>query len=571
MSDSSVNILVGGEAGQGLATIGQLMAKALVRTGYEVLVVQEYLSRIRGGHNTFSIRTGPEPLGGPAGQVDILVALDAETVTLHQGRLSERAVVVADEAIAVAHHRCLRVPFNQLAPKPIFTNTVALGVLSSVLCNDLAVLEDLLRETFAKKGEAVVEENLKVLRDAHAWATGMKVAFACMPPAPAKPKSRIMLNGNEAIALGALAAGCNFCSFYPMTPATSIALTLINKGKALNVVSEQAEDEIAAINMALGASFAGARPLVPTSGGGFALMCEGLSLAGITETPVVIALAQRPGPATGLPTRTEQADLNMVVFAGHGEFPRAVFAPGSVEQCFHLTHHAFAMAEAWQVPAFVLTDQYLADSYRAVEPFDPDDLPEIPGPVLAPESPETYRRYEITEDGVSPRAVPGLSPALVRADSDEHGPEGCIIEDPATRIAMNEKRLRKHVRLKAEVLPPTLYGDAGADLLLVCWGSGLGPCLEAAEALKARGVWAGVLHFTQVWPLNDTAFAPYLDAAKTVVVAEGNATGQLASLIARESGRRIDNRILRHDGLPLDAGYILASLEYILWPPRSDS
>ena len=559
MSDSSVNILVGGEAGQGLATIGQLMAKALVRTGYEVLVVQDYLSRIRGGHNTFCIRTGPEPLGGPAAQVDILVALDEESVALRKGQLSERAVVVADEAIRADHGRSLRVPFKQLAPKPIFFNTVALGVLSSILCNDLSVLEELLRETFAKKGDAVVDENLKVLRAAHEWATGMKVAFACMPPAPAKPKSRIMLNGNEAIALGALAAGCNFCSFYPMTPATSIALTLINKGKALGLVAEQVEDEIAAINMALGASYAGARPLVPTSGGGFALMCEGVSLAGITETPVVVALAQRPGPATGLPTRTEQADLNMVVFAGHGEFPRAVFAPGSVEQCFHLTHHAFGTAERWQVPAFVLTDQYLADSYRAVEPFDLDELPETPGPLLSPEKPEGYRRYEITADGVS-----GLSPALVKVDSDEHGPEGCIIEDPATRIAMNEKRLRKNVGLTAEVIAPTLYGDAGADLLLVCWGSSLGPCLEAAEALKERGTWTGVLHFGQVWPLDEAGFGPHLDAARRVVMVEGNATGQLADLICRETGRRLENRVLRHDGMPLSAAYILASLDEIL-------
>ena len=562
MSAGSINILVGGEAGQGLATIGQTMAKMLVRSGYEICVTQEYLSRIRGGHNTFAIRTGAEPVYGPTSDVDILVALDEESVALHKSRLTENAVVVADQAIRVDGHQNLRVPFSELAPKTIYYNTVALGVLGGTVCGDISVLEDLLTEAFAKKGAEVIKANLSVLRAAYDWVESQNVSFSCMPPPPHKKRERLMVNGNEAIALGALAAGCNFCSFYPMTPSTSVPLTLIAKGKELGFVSEQAEDEIAAINMAVGASYAGARAVVATSGGGFALMCEGISLAGILETPVVIVLAQRPGPATGLPTRTEQGDLLMALYAGHGEFPRAIFAPGTVEECFQCAVRAFEMAEKHQGPVILLTDQWLADSYRSVAPFDLDSLPDMPGPLLVPDKPEKYRRYEITKDGVSPRVVPGFSTALVKADSDEHGPEGLIIEDPETRMAMNEKRLRKQIGLAADALEPTYYGDEGPDLLLVCWGSSLGACVEAARLYGERNkVTTGVLHFNQVWPINELHYAPFFEAADKVVAVEGNATGQFARLLTCATGALITSTILRADGMPLSAEYILKALK----------
>lgn len=562
MSEQAINILIAGEAGQGLATIGQLMSKALVRGGYEIHVTQEYLSRIRGGINSFAIRTGPEPVYAPVERVDIFVALNEEAVGNYADLLHDESIVVVgegNEAECIGHR--LRVPFKELAPKKIFHNTVALGVLGASICKDRAILEKLLENTFAKKGQEVVDANVEVLRNAYQWAQDQDVAFTCMPPAAEGKQGRMMLNGNEAIALGAMAAGCNFCSFYPMTPATSIALTLINKGREVGLVVEQVEDEIAAINMALGASFAGARPIVTTSGGGFALMIEGVSLAGIIETPVVIALAQRPGPATGLPTRTEQADLNMVLYAGHGEFPRAVFAPGTTEECIDLTHRAFQQAERWQTPCFVLTDQYLADSYRAVDMVDTTSLPEIPGPVLEPENPEDYARYALSEDGVSPRVVPGFSKALVKADSDEHTPAGVITEDPEMRVLQQNKRLTKGVGMLADVVPPEYYGDEDAELLLVCWGSSLGPCLEAMELHDAK---AAVLHFKQVWPLKEDQFMEYLDDKKRVVAVEGNSTGQFARLLRQETGFTINDFILRYDGYPLTARYIKAGLDSIL-------
>lgn len=564
MPDASIVILVGGEAGQGLVTIGQLMAKALARAGYEVAVTQDYQSRIRGGHNTFVIRTGLDAFHAPSEKVDILVALNAETLALHKQQLTPGGIVLGDEALDTAGLNALRIPFKKLAGKAAHENVVALGVMASALCKDIGHLEALLRETFGKKGQEVVDQNIAVLRAAYAWVRTQDYSFACMPPAPEDPGKPLLLTGNEAVALGALAAGCSFCSFYPMTPGSSVALTLAEQAKHMGTIVEQAEDEISAANMAVGAVCAGARAIVPTSGGGFALMVEAVSLAGMLETPVVFLVAMRPGPATGLPTRTEQADLNLVLYAGHGEFPRAVFAPGSVEECFYLTHRAFEMAEKYQSPVFVLTDQYLADSLQNAEPFDFASLPEIPAPLLAPEDPKTYKRFALTEDGVSPRVIPGYSEALVVSDSDEHTEDGKLTEDLDMRVKMVTKRLAKGVGLAEDAVPPGFYGEDDAELLLVCWGSTLGAALEARELLEESGKSAAVLHFSQVWPLNEDQFLPRLTAARLAVCVEGNATGQLARLIRQETGFRFANLVLRFDGLPIGAAFILRGLESIL-------
>jgi 2-oxoglutarate ferredoxin oxidoreductase subunit alpha len=344
-----------------------------------------------------------------------------------------------------------------------------------------------------------------------------------------------------------------------------VALGLIEKGQDLGVVAEQAEDEISAINMAIGASFAGARPLVPTSGGGFALMTEGVSLAGMIEQPVVIVLGMRPGPATGLPTRTEQADLLMALHAGHGEFPRAIYAPGTVEECFRLTHEAFLVAERFQGPALVLTDQFLADSYRSTEPLDLDSLPEIPPPATAAGDPAAYVRYAPAGDGVSPRLVPGGGTYLVVADSDEHYPDGHITEEASVRTAMMDKRLRKGDGIAGRAVPPSFLGDLGPDLLLVCWGSTRGPAEEAAALLRAERAGrpdrkVAVLHFSQVWPLRPDQFIQILENAGEAVSVEGNATGQFASLIRRETGFGFARQVLRYDGRPFTPEYILAAL-----------
>jgi 2-oxoglutarate ferredoxin oxidoreductase subunit alpha len=540
MSKQSLNIVIGGAAGQGLATIGRLLSKAVVRAGYHLLVTQKYMSRVRGGHNTFAVRLGTEPLLSGTETIDVLAALNEETLGKHSEELAKNALVVAGDDLDTKDRNALRIPFKELAPKPLFYNIVVLGVLAGAIRLDISILEELLTQTFGKKGDEILQGNLDVLRKAYDWVAEQDHEFG-FDGTPKAGKGRMMVNGNEAIALGALAAGCNFVSFYPMTPATSVALSLIGKGAPLGLQYEQVEDEIAAVNMALGASYAGAKALVTTSGGGFALMEEGISLAGVSETPLVCVVVQRPGPATGMATRTEQSDLNLVVYAGHGEFPRAVFAPSDPEECFYLTHRAFDLTETYQTPVFVLSDQYLADSYRDEELFDLDGLPEIAAPLLEWKEDE-YKRYALTDDGVSPRLIPGYSEA---------------------RTVQNSKRLRKETGLFEEVIGPDYYGEEGADVVLMSWGSTLGACLEACERIDSKKTF-GVLHFKQVYPLREEQFMDYLESAGKVIAVEGNATAQFAQLVARETGFFAQDRILRFDGRAMTWEYVLKGLTEIL-------
>ena len=552
-----MNILIGGEAGQGLVTIGQLLGKALVRSGYFIGVTQSYQSRIRGGHNTFAIRVGVDEVDGPVEAVDLLVALDMNTATLYRKDLLPDGLIVIDAALEVAGDRLLRVPFKKLA-QDRFSNIAALGVVGSLLGIDKGVMARTLSDFFGRKHPQVMEENLKVLEAAFHWCSEQPATVHKLPPI-AKPAQRLMLNGNEAIALGSLSAGLKFFAFYPMTPSTSISLNLAGHARQMGLIVEQAEDEIAAINMAIGASFAGVPSMVATSGGGFALMVEGISLAAMTETPLVVVVAQRPGPATGLPTRTGQEDLELVLHAGHGEFPRAIFAPGTVEECFHLTRMALELAERYQGPIFLLTDQFMADSYRAVVPFDVENLAPVQvGNEDIGTSP--YARFSITESGISPRLFPGITEHLVVADSDEHTQDGHITEDLSVRKLMVEKRLKKRGGLRDGVIPPELGGDGTPDLLLVSWGSSKGAVHEAASRMRSNGEKVATLHFSQVWPLVPEQFMGHLQEAKQVICIEGNATGQLAGLIRRETGFEIKKKVLRYDGLPFTPESILREL-----------
>jgi 2-oxoglutarate ferredoxin oxidoreductase subunit alpha len=490
----------------------------------------------------------------PKEDVDFLVAFNAETVNLHRDELTPDGLVVLDSTIDLEDNYLLKVPFKELA-EDRFANVAALGVVGCLLGLDEGVMARAVDDFFGNKKAKMAEGNRAALTAAVAWATKQAASSPALTQVP-NPAPRLMMNGNEAIAFGAISAGLKFVSFYPMTPSTSIALNLAAQAKKMGLVVEQAEDEIAAINMAIGASFAGVPSMVPTSGGGFALMVEGVSLSAMTETPVVIVVAQRPGPATGLPTRTEQGDLELILHAGHGEFPRAIFAPGTVEECFHLTRKAFALAERYQGPMFLLTDQFLADSYRAVMPFDTRNLPAVSvGTRATGES--SYERFTLTESGVSPRRLPGTGKHLVVADSDEHTERGHITEDLSVRIKMVGKRLAKGQWISSEVIPPEAHGEEKPDLLLLSWGSSKGAVQEAASYMKSKGKKVATLHFSQVWPLVPEQFMEYLERARKVVCIEGNAFGQLARLIRRETGFEVNNRVLRYDGLPLTPEWIL--------------
>jgi 2-oxoglutarate ferredoxin oxidoreductase subunit alpha len=558
MERTEVNVLIGGEAGQGLVTLGELLAKSLVRAGYVIVVSQSYHSRIRGGHNTYTIRAGAGKIVAPREEVDLLVALNPETVTLHKSERSAGGLTIVDKDFETTSDNCLQVPYVELGEKQ-FSNVVALGVVSLLLGLELEMVGRALDDAFGKKAPELAEKNMQILEESYTWCSQQGVNFSKLAP-PSDLRKRLLMNGNEAIAMGALSAGVKFCSFYPMTPATSIALNLAAQASSMGLVVEQAEDEIAAINMAIGASFAGAPSIVPTSGGGFALMTEGVSLAGMSETPLVIVVAQRPGPATGLPTRTEQADLEFVLHSGHGEFPRAIFSPGTVEECFWLTRKAFEVAAKSQGPVFILTDQFLADSARPVEPFDLAGIVTVETGVEKKSSDLPYFRYNIYESGISPRLLPGMSKHLVVAGSDEHPVDGHLTEDLSVRKFMVEKRLRKEEKIIAEVVPPEIQGDEKPDLLLVTWGSSKGAILEAAVNLRNDSTRVGTLHFSQVWPLVPHQFLGVLQDAGEVVCVEGNALGQLARLIRRETGFTFHRRVLRYDGLPITPEYILRAL-----------
>jgi 2-oxoglutarate ferredoxin oxidoreductase subunit alpha len=556
MKSKTQNILIGGEAGQGLQTVGHIFSKSLVRSGFSVHVTQTYESRVRGGHNTFAIRVGRGNVSAPQESVDLLIALNEETIDIHRKKLASNACVIGNAEWKQGAKNWISLPLKQFG-NPTYWNTACLGVAAGLMGLDRQVVIKTLEDTL---GREKVEENRTVLDASYAWLDERSYPWEKLPIVP-NPPPRLMMNGHEAVALGAISAGVKFCAFYPMSPATSVAQTLIDCAEEMGLVVEQAEDEIAAINSAIGASYAGVPSLVPTSGGGFALMVESVSLAAISETPVVIAIGQRPGPATGLATRTEQGELWFVLNAGHGEFPRAIFAPGTIEECFYLARKAIELAEKYQGPMFILTDHFLADSYRDMEPIDVSKLSSVrpgcdPSSVTVP-----YQRYRITRSGISPRLLPGLSKHLVVGDSHEHTEDGHMTENLSIRPKMVDKRLRKGEGIRSEVIPPDFQGDRKADLLFISWGSTKGAVEEAALQLRSRKKKVATLHFSQVWPMVPDQFVKHLEQSKRVICVESNATGQLAQLIQRETGFKVKNRISRYDGLVMTPEYILNHLE----------
>jgi 2-oxoglutarate ferredoxin oxidoreductase subunit alpha len=555
MAGQIINILLGGEAGQGLQTVGPILAKSLVRKGYSVHVTQTYESRVRGGHNVFAIRAGAGRVESPCDKIDILVCLNKESFEIHRDNLADDALVICDEDWKIDYGRQIVIP-SKMPGEKITRNSAAVGIVAGLIGMDKDILMQVFKDSM---GSSKAKENIIMIEAVYLWLDDKKIDFKPLPGIKS-PQKKLLLTGHEALALGAISGGISFCSFYPMSPATSIAQTLINHSQKMGLIIEQAEDEIAAINMAIGASYAGAPSIVPTSGGGFALMTEGLSLSGISETPVVIVIAQRPGPGTGLATRTEQGDLWLALHSGHGEFPRVIYTPGNVEECFHLARKAAYAAEKYQVPVIILTDQYIAESYQDLEQFDIRELSSVNPGADTPEVPVPYKRYRITEDGISPRLLPGFSRQLVVGDSHEHTEPGHMTEDLTLRPRMVDKRLKKGEKLKEEVVLPEYTGSKNPEILFVCWGSSKGAVKEAAERLELKGKKTAALHFSQVWPLYPDNFLKYLEKAGEVICVEGNATGQLAQLIRRESGFFIEKRISRYDGLAMTPDFIMERL-----------
>ena len=572
-----LTIKIGGEAGQGLATMGFLLAKAFARKGLNVFANQVIQSRIRGGHNWFQIRVSDTIVLAPSSSTDILIALDPES-SCHLKELKAYSVVIFDSTVAKIESTksmestlgCpLDMPLAKIASEnggnKIMSNIVAVAAVLGLLEYDINVLFGLIKESFGDKDKAVADINIKIAQAGYDHVFKKVKCNSLLSLSGLAGNGKMLVSGSEAVALGALAAGCQFISAYPMSPSTGIMTYLASKEDDHHVVVEQSEDEIASINMALGASFAGVRSMTASSGGGFALMAEGLSLAGMVETPIVIVVAQRPAPATGLPTRTAQEDLQFVIRAGHGEFPRMVLAPATIEEAFFATARAFNIADIYRVPVIILSDQFLADSYMAIDGIDLKAV-NVERNLLSDEELKglkEYKSYQITKSGVSPRALPGNPYCFVTADSDEHDETGRITEDlDIMRPEMVKKRNRKNIGLLKEVHPPKWYGPRDARNVLIGWGSTYGASKEAVDLMNSQSSQprekVALLHFSDVWPLNEKHFA-FLEKAKFAVVVENNFTGQFAQLIAETTGKIIKNRINKFNGLPFEAGEIVTA------------
>jgi 2-oxoglutarate ferredoxin oxidoreductase subunit alpha len=434
-------------------------------------------------------------------------------------------------------------------------------------------ISGIIRDNFGKKGQKVVDANLAVAQRAYDQARKLYASGFEHKLNPVEAPRRMVLNGNQAFCLGALLGGCRFASAYPMTPASSIIEWWAGHASQYGLVAKHAEDEIAAMCMAIGANHAGVRGMTATSGGGFALMVEALGLAAMTETPVVVVESQRPGPATGMPTRTGQGDLLFVLHASQDEFPRIVLTPGTVEECFHAGWCAFNLAEKHQCPVIVLLDNYLSNSVQSVARAELGfDTVEIDRGALLTESEldemaEPYKRYALTESGISPRVIPGHPNGVFMACSDEHNEYGHFAdEDAENRIKMVEKRLKKLEGARAEMSAPRCYGPDRAEMTLLGWGSSYGPIREAMDRLnqtRGNGISPSVnfLHFVDVWPFPATQVQSLLSSAERLVSIEGNAMGQFAHLLRACTGVRVDRQIHRFDGRPLSPEYIADRLQ----------
>ena len=531
---------IGSEAGHGIAIAGTIFSKTCARGGLNVLALTEYESLIRGGHNAMTIRVDEKPVLSASTKIDILVALNLQTLQLYENHVNPGGIIIYDIKIKIDKPR-KDVTYEAIeCEDKLFRNTMALGATFGVLKYDFDLLESVIKDSF--HDPEIIKKNISSAKKGYERANKIQTKYELKPVKNAK---LTLLDGNQAISLGAIKAGLKFFAAYPMTPASGILHTLAQTQIKTGMLVIQPEDEIAAANMAIGASYAGVPAMTATSGGGFALMTETISLSGMSEVPLTVVLAMRPAPATGMPTWTEQGDLQFAINSGHGDFPRAVIAPGDNEEAFYEAANALNIAEKYQMPVILITDKYLSESPRTVE-LDSDKIKLLLGKIETnPPSLELktrYKRYLITKDGISPRTIPGTKNGLLISTSDEHDEYGQISENNTNRVKMMQKRMRKMETLLTEWPEPKIYGPKNSKITIVCWGSTKGPAIEAAEQLGAN-----CIHFSYIYPMHPNA-KKILSEAKKLVLVESNYTGQFGKLIAQETGILIDKKILKYDG-----------------------
>jgi len=564
--DLPISVCIGGEAGNGVMSAGLAIAKIASRSGYHVSDYSEYPSIIRGGHNVTRISISNQPIRSPIFQLDCLIALNQATLDLHFAELEPNAIVIFDPEqhqppTSDLSLNLVGVPINRIAQQigntNLMRNTVAVAAALVCLGVEMEKFYDFLAQEFhAKPKIAKLNQQVAQAAVAHVTKNYAQCITSLLSTLP-DPQPRIIVSGNQAISLGAISAGMQFASIYPMTPTSSIIETIAPLQDQFNFVYRQPEDEISAVIMAIGASYAGARSLVATASGGFNLMAEGYGLAAITETPLVLVIGQRGGPATGLPTYTEQADLRFILHASQGEFPRIVLSAGDVEEAYSLTAQAFDLADIYQTPVIILVDKHLCECHWSTSPFT--SISHINRGKLKLNTDLEYKRFALDHDGISPRSFPGLGNHVL-ANSDEHNQAGQSNDEAGNRVAQMTKRMTKLDTCRAKHMrAPTLYGDPQAPITIVSWGSNKGAILDAIDTFPQ----AKYLHITWLSPFPADAIKQVLTQSQYVLDIEANMTAQLAGLIHEHTGIEILDKYLKSDGRPFTSKEILLKLNSI--------
>jgi len=583
---SDVVVGIGGAAGDGIDKSAETVAKTASRSGLHAYGFNSYQSVIRGGHIWLRLRMGQEKVHSHGDHTHALIALNQDSIERHAPEIESGGAIlfnadklrinipVRDNVLTVP------LPIAELtkplgAIQPVMQNTVALGALIFLLDFDFDVASSVLADTFAHKGQGVIDQNVGVLKAGYNYARerfvplGHKWNFT--------RKRRPYLTGNEALSIGAVAAGCKFYSAYPMTPASGILTWMAEHSERCGVVVKQMEDELAVANAAIGAGYAGVRSMCGTSGGGFALMTEAIGMAGMIEAPVVFVEVQRGGPSTGIPTKTEQADLNQVYGASQGDFPRIIIAPKDTRDCFDSAVEAFNLAEKYQCPVIIITDLLLSEHPETVEPeYFSADVPIDRGEMVSgwKSGNGAFKRYAFTKSGISPRTIPGTADTLYIAATDDHDEEGVLISDvfcnAAIRRKISEKRMKKMDLALRDLPAPQIEGRADADVTLIGWGSTEGVIREAVQQLNASGTRTNQLHFKYLLPFHGKEANEILKRAKRTICVEQNATGQFARHLRAETGHSVSDQILKYDGEPFEPAQISAQVRAIVaGQPRS--
>lgn len=580
-----VTIGIAGAAGDGLDKSGDTLAKSCGRLGLHVYAYNSYQSIIRGGHIWLRVRIGEQKVYSHGDRLDAVICLNQDSLERHASEVAEGGVIVfnadklkLDPSLVRQGVQTLPLKMSEITAdvvkqhgplQPIMQNTVAVGAILRLANLGIEEAHGLMEETFGHKGQKIVDLNTSLLKagfehaDKNAKEITKKWTFS--------KKRRPFLTGNEAMAMGAAAAGCKFYSAYPMTPASTILHWMANHAKQTGICVKQGEDELAVMNMTIGAGIAGARSMCATAGGGFALMTEALGMAGIMEVPMVCVEVQRGGPSTGLPTKTEQADLFQVFGASQGEFPRLIVAPRDVADCFQTTIDSFNWADRFQLPVVIMSDLLLSEHPETVdsEVFT-GEVKIDRGEVVTEwkEDQGKYKRYRFTESGVSPRALPGTANTTYVSPSDDHDEESILISDmftaPPVRRMIMQKRMRKLDNLLKELPAPQIEGPADADVTLVCWGSTYGVVREAAEILTAQGVKTNYVVGKYIYPFHTKEFTEILSKAKKKISVEVNFTSMFAHYLKSYTGISMDGHVTKYDGEPLEPMHVVAQVKDLI-------